>query len=55
MEGNKITFENNESDEFDTIILSTGYNIALKYLSDSIRNKIYLDKEQTILNVIVKL
>jgi lysine/ornithine N-monooxygenase len=46
-----VTFENNESDEFDTIILSTGYNIELKYLSDSIRTKIYSDQKQTKLNV----
>jgi hypothetical protein len=51
IEGNMVTFENNESDEFDTIILSTGYNIELKYLSDSIRTKIYSDQKQTKLNV----
>ena len=32
--------------------MATGYNIELSYLSESIRKKIYLDEEQTILNVI---
>lgn len=48
---NTVEFENGEKDEFDSIILCTGYKIDLNYLSDDLQNQVFLDENKTSLNV----
>lgn len=49
--GNEILFENGDRDEFDTIILCTGYKIDLGYLHQELQDIVFKDKEKTVLNV----
>ncbi|KAK3095314.1 hypothetical protein FSP39_013123 [Pinctada imbricata] len=44
IEENRVTFINDESDEFDAIVLCTGYKIDLPFLEESVRSKV-LDEE----------
>jgi len=46
-----VTFEDGSSEDFDVIIQSTGYKIDLDFLDESVRRKIFKDKEETILDV----
>lgn len=49
--GNEIEFENGKKDEFDAIILCTGYKIDLSFLHSDIRKLVFQDPEETFLNV----
>lgn len=51
IKGNLVTFENNESAEYDQIILCTGYKMGLEFLSSDLKTKIFSDKEEANLNV----
>lgn len=46
-----MTFENNETAEYDQIILCTGYKMGLEFLSPDLKTKIFSDKEEANLNV----
>lgn len=46
-----MTFENNETAEYDQIILCTGYKMGLEFLSPDLKTKIFSDKEEAKLNV----
>ncbi|CAF1031598.1 unnamed protein product, partial [Brachionus calyciflorus] len=49
--GKRVTFENGDEDEFDCIILCTGYKIDLNYLADEVKKEIFADSEETMLNL----
>lgn len=49
--GNKVTFDNGEVDEFDHIILCTGYKIGLEFLDKNLRSKVFTSKAETNLQV----
>lgn len=51
IDGNRVTFDDNQTDEYDSIILCTGYKIDLEFLSDNLKTLVYKDKEKTRLNV----
>jgi dimethylaniline monooxygenase (N-oxide forming) len=48
---NKVTFDNDEVDEFDYIILCTGYKIGLEFLDKKLRDQVFTSKAETNLNV----
>jgi dimethylaniline monooxygenase (N-oxide forming) len=50
--GNQVTFDNGQVDEFDHIILCTGYKIGLEFIDKYLRSKIFTNKAETNLQVI---
>ena len=50
---NTVTYEDGVSEDFDCIILSTGYKIDLNFLNENLRKQIFKDKDETILEVIL--
>jgi dimethylaniline monooxygenase (N-oxide forming) len=49
--GSRVTFENGEEEQFDSIIMCTGFKIGLDFLGDNLKNRIFTDKDYTHLNV----
>jgi dimethylaniline monooxygenase (N-oxide forming) len=49
--GSDVTFENGEVDSFDTIIMCTGYKIGLDFLHPDLKNVIFKDADNSILNL----
>jgi len=49
--GNEVIFDNGEKAYFDAIILCTGYKIDLDILHSNIKKEIFIDKEESQLNV----
>lgn len=52
IDGNVVTFDDDEKAEYDTILLCTGYNIGIPFLDKEIRSKIFTDESETVLKVI---
>ncbi len=52
---NTVTFEDNKEEEFDHIILCTGYKIGLDFLDKNLRKKVFTNKAETNLNVTLSL
>ena len=46
-----MTFENGNREDFDSIILCTGYKIDLSYLNADLRKIVFKDKNEQILDV----
>lgn len=51
--GNEVIFENGHSQQFDTIIMCTGYKISLDFLEPKVKSIVFEDKEELHLNVAI--
>ncbi len=49
--GDEVRFENGEKENFDSIIMCTGYKIGLSMLHPDLKKLIFKDNEESILNV----
>lgn len=49
-----MTFLNNEKEEFDSIILCTGYKIGIDFLSNDLKKLVFDPEDDSYLNVSLK-
>jgi hypothetical protein len=49
--GNEVTFDNGDRENFDVIIFCTGYKIDLDYFQSDLRKILFKDKNQAVLDV----
>ena len=49
--GNEVTFDNGDRENFDVIIFCTGYKIDLDYFQSDLRKTLFKDKNQMVLDV----
>lgn len=54
IKGKEVTFLNNEKEEFDSVILCTGYKIGIDFLSNDLKKLVFDQDDDSFLNVSLK-